>query len=542
MHFIRTLLSTHATCIAIVFLSPIEALCPTRQKGAWGWVSGRGQPSGQRTADGPPAHLTLNLSSNNPFRNRAASPNSIAPPSRSPFDDPPPRPTSRNPFLDPDYTYSTSNKLVTSPEKMSQPNQSPTAEELFGSLDIKDGASKKPQSKPNGGQSSSNRPSRGHPRGENIPPQGRGPSSSHRPTRSQEEALKERRMQSGPNESKRTGTSPQRRAEPRLRRNSDSSVMEKPITDEEKRQRDARQRDRERRHRDGKSRPRKLDIIDQLDATSIYGTGLFHHDGPFDACNPHRNRKGSRRAPMQAFAKDSANNTIGGAGPLNQRPDHKLFMGQEVHDASTMYGNRDPFKPKAHEMELFDPKQRGEYEHGEETLGLGSSTFLEGTPAARTAIVRNQEESAQEAAELGLGRKKSVVQRFKSIKRGPREYNEYGRVTSPDSYHSPRPSLPTVGIPSERGPFFEYDKTEDHINVKRKDSDAMSPLTPPKHGAGLERRATTDATMDSLAEAQAKQAGSGFLSRVKSLKGGRRQRPEPPAKDYVAGYTPSAAM
>ncbi len=80
-------------------------------------------------------------------------------------------------------------------------------------------------------------------------------------------------MQAGTNGSKPTGGSPQRRPEPRLRRNSDSSVMEKPVTDEERRIREMRQRDRERRHRDGKNRPRKLDIIDQLDATSIYGTG-----------------------------------------------------------------------------------------------------------------------------------------------------------------------------------------------------------------------------------------------------------------------------
>lgn len=246
---------------------------------------------------------------------------------------------------------------------------------------------------------------------------------------------------------------------------------------------------------------------------------------------------------MQAFAKDSANNTIGGAGPLNRRPDHKLFMGQEPHDASTMYaGRRDPNKPRTHEMELFDPKQRGEFEHGEETLGLGSSTFLEGTPAARTAIARNQEESAQEAAEIGLGRKKSVVQRFKSIKRGPRD-NEYGRVTSPEAYqsHSPRPSLPSAST-GERNPFFaEFDKTEERINVRRKDSDAMTPLTPPPaHGANLERRSTTDATMDGPAEGQPKQAGGGFLSRVKSLKGGRRQRPEPPVKDGAPGYPGTA--
>ncbi|KAI3327014.1 Pal1-domain-containing protein [Xylariaceae sp. AK1471] len=513
-----------------------------------GDLLGLGQPSSQSATNGPSAGLTLNLASNNPFRNRAASPNNISsPPPRSPFEDPPPRPTSKNPFLDPAFSSSTS-QLVTSPEKMAQAQpkgaRSPTAEELFDSLDINDDASKKPQSRPSGGQSSANRVPRGPPRGENVPPRGRGPPpGSHRPTRSQEEALKTRRVPVGSNGNKPTAGSPQRRAEPRLRRNSDSSVMEKPITEEEKRIREMRQRDRERRHRDGKTRPKKLDIIDQLDATSIYGTGLFHHDGPFDACNPHRNRKGSRRAPMQAFAKDSANNTIGGAGPLNRRPDHKLFLGQEPHDASTMYAA----KPRKDEMELFDPKQRGDFEYGEETLGLGSSTFLEGTPATQAAIVRNQNETAQEAAESGLGRKKSVVQRFKSIKRGPKDYGEFGRVTSPEAYYTPK--LPTGGLSTggsanERNPFFtEFDKTEEQITVKRKDSDAMTPLTPPPaHGSSLERRATTDATMDGPAEAQARQAGGGFLSRVRSLKGGRRQRPEPPAKDAPPPYTPGTAI
>lgn len=48
------------------------------------------------------------------------------------------------------------------------------------------------------------------------------------------------------------------------------------LVDEGKKERDARRRDRERKHREGKDpkKPsRKLDIIDQLDATSIFGTG-----------------------------------------------------------------------------------------------------------------------------------------------------------------------------------------------------------------------------------------------------------------------------
>jgi hypothetical protein len=48
------------------------------------------------------------------------------------------------------------------------------------------------------------------------------------------------------------------------------------MTEEERKQREMRRKERERRHREGrdkKSVNRKLDIIDQLDATGIFGTG-----------------------------------------------------------------------------------------------------------------------------------------------------------------------------------------------------------------------------------------------------------------------------
>lgn len=67
--------------------------------------------------------------------------------------------------------------------------------------------------------------------------------------------------------------------ERRVRRNSDSSLMErKPISEDERRRQERRRRERKMREaldKDGKPRKlsRKLDIIDQLDATSIYGTG-----------------------------------------------------------------------------------------------------------------------------------------------------------------------------------------------------------------------------------------------------------------------------
>lgn len=255
---------------------------------------------------------------------------------------------------------------------------------------------------------------------------------------------------------------------------------------------------------------------------------MFHHDGPFDACNPHRNRKGSRRAPMQAFAKDSANNSIGGSGPLNQRPDHKQFMGQEPHDVSNMFAVGGKIKEKngsKSEATFFDPKQTSEFVDGEETLGLGASTFLEGTPAAPAAIQRNQVETAQEAME-GLGRKKSVVQRFRSMKRPAREYGDAGRVASPGSgaYYTPR-----TGDASERNPFFaEFDNGEERISVKRTDSNPMSPVSPPLPGATLERRSTNDGASGPKSPEVRSPDGTGFLSRVRSLKGGRRQRPEPP--------------
>ena len=40
-----------------------------------------------------------------------------------------------------------------------------------------------------------------------------------------------------------------------------------------------------------------LDSIDKLDITGMYGQGSFHHDGPFDACRPHRNKRTSRGRP-----------------------------------------------------------------------------------------------------------------------------------------------------------------------------------------------------------------------------------------------------
>ena len=103
------------------------------------------------------------------------------------------------------------------------------------------------------------------------------PGPNHRPSQSQEEALRARKPQGGEPRRPPGGSSesPHKRPERRPRRNSDSSLLidiEKPLTEEEKKARDARRRERERRHRP--SRPnRKVDLIDQLDMTGIHGVG-----------------------------------------------------------------------------------------------------------------------------------------------------------------------------------------------------------------------------------------------------------------------------
>lgn len=142
-------------------------------------------------------------------------------------------------------------------------------------------------------------------RGENVPPGAR-----HRPTRSQEEAMRARRLAGGqakppppsaeldifadPTEP----TSSRRPDGRRMRRNSDSSVVDRKSLDpeeEKKKQEKRRQERKERREREGRDpktgKPnRKLDIIDKLDVTSIYGTGCEYAPCP-EICYRNANRE-----------------------------------------------------------------------------------------------------------------------------------------------------------------------------------------------------------------------------------------------------------
>ncbi|KAH0601274.1 hypothetical protein MHUMG1_00146 [Metarhizium humberi] len=527
----------------------------------------------------PSPGLSINLSSNNPFRNRAASPASLdaafATSTNSPFDDPTPiqRPVSRNPFLD------QSQQPLKSPGGISNKSEhkSLSAEDIFDSLTLDDTMQNDKLPPPLIAQ---RRPSDQVPAAR--PGESQQPGDKHRLAKSQEEAMRARKPGPGPGPAPNPATSrsPQRKPVRRPRRNSDSSVMDfnaQPITAEEmKIIEEHRMRDRQRREkaarekasrdkeslegreprdkeREGKGRSksgrpsRRMDIIDQLDATSIYGTGLFHHDGPFDALNPHRNKHSSRRAPMQAFPKDSLNNSLGGAGPLNRNPDHATFLGHGTDEAFRDYSGSTKNKNgynypggSSAEPAIFDPIARGSLVHGDESYGLGTSTFLEGTPAARSAIVRRQAEQQQEIVDNGLQRKKSLAQRIRHINNKPRDFSS-GRMTNPDAVSTKRSPDGTAfasSVGSEPNPFFaEFGKGEESISVRPRGG-AKSPASPPAiprrlSGSALERRATADAMMPGEDSPPAKPTG--IIGRMKSLKGGRRPKNNTDTSTQLAG-------
>ncbi|EKG17408.1 Pal1 cell morphology [Macrophomina phaseolina MS6] len=346
--------------------------------------------------------------------------------------------------------------------------------------------------------------------------------------------------------------SPDRSENRRPRRNSESSIMDKHSMEEERRRRERRHRERKEREsgrtKDGKVRkPRGLDIIDKLDVSGIYGPSMFHHDGPFDACNPHRNRKADGRAPMQAFPEGSANNAMGGSGPVNAKMNLDQFHGRGAEgfsdfSAATARPEIDHVpKPSAGTTGWYNPKADIEAIHGDESNGLGTSTFLEGAPASRKDMQRRDSENDNMAlGGGGLARKKSLAQRIRGISQPRRDYG--GRVVSPDAQYEYRDRRPPPPPPNgqasplgpqsaggkskiyERNPFFDdyddYDKKGASVRTsEQKVGRARAPSSPGR--PNLERSFTGESP------AAEEPRPSGFLTRMKSLKGGKRAPPRP---------------
>ena len=116
-------------------------------------------------------------------------------------------------------------------------------------------------------------------RPENMPPRSNQlPPTSHRPSVSEEDRRRQQRAPR-PNGGLDIFADPSdkpRLRERRPRRNSESSVRDrnaKPNETEEEKQRRERRAAREKRHGKPQSTQRRLDLIDKLDVTSIYGTG-----------------------------------------------------------------------------------------------------------------------------------------------------------------------------------------------------------------------------------------------------------------------------
>jgi hypothetical protein len=247
---------------------------------------------------------------------------------------------------------------------------------------------------------------------------------------------------------------------------------------------------------------------------------------------------------MQAFPKDSLNNVLGGGGPVNSRPDHRTFLGNNDEEAFKDYSGGSILtssglrsKQKA-EANVQNAATTLEPIHGEESLGLGTSTFLEGAPASRTAMQRRESETDPVGG--GLGRKKSLAQKIRGINANRRDYGPSGRVTSPDGIYSASAVSPPARTPGgsklpEKNPFFnDYlsgdDSKKDDITSADPTKGARLPGSPGRPGERLERRATADDAPDP----EPKVSGS-FLSRVKSLKGGPRKprdgKPQPQLSD-----------
>lgn len=234
---------------------------------------------------------------------------------------------------------------------------------------------------------------------------------------------------------------------------------------------------------------------------------------------------------MQAFPKDSINMQLGGSGPLNKKlnVDQYHGMGQEAHvdynEAAVGDDYSDYYRrPQVDRSTSFNPTARIEPVHGSETIGLGTSTFLEGAPASKAAIQRreSENEAAQLANASGLSRTKSLAQRIKAVRP---KISESGRVISPEPVGTPNSPLGTgKSEQNNPNPFFkDYDKdyekkgTQIAFAEEQQIGRARAPSSP-RHGPGLERKLTADSVGD-----EAKK-GASFLSRVKSLKGRTRPR------------------
>lgn len=210
---------------------------------------------------------------------------------------------------------------------------------------------------------------------------------------------------------------------------------------------------------------------------------------------------------------------LGGAGPNNSNIDLNLFHGrmeEGYNDFATSGLQRSG-------TVNFDPRQRVEPIHGTESYGLGTSTFLDGTPASRAAIARRQSENEQQIVQGGgLQRKKSLAQRLRG-KSGT------GRVVSPGESGLPSPgavgsSHSTSSRGHEKDPFFqEYDEDGEKKASRIQESHLEAGNGRVRSSSSPKQSTERKSSERGYDESKLSVGGGGFLNRMKSL---RKPRPE----------------
>lgn len=256
---------------------------------------------------------------------------------------------------------------------------------------------------------------------------------------------------------------------------------------------------------------------------------------------------------------------IGGSGPVNKKLDMDRIRGtgpEGFSDFATVGLNNEQGPSQARKRFSFekdrpvmgyDPFSRADPVHGEESIGLGTSTFLEGTIASKKDIQRH--ESEQDANPYGnnavggnaggLARKKSLAQRIRGMSQPRRPLDGFqkdpgspdspprkGTITSPTVRSAAGPQSAGGRIGASHGdsnPFFNdyddaYEKKGASIKVKEEENGIKEKPSSPTI---LERRVTADGDVtasngDGLTRTTTNgtsSGGGGFLGRMKSLKG-----------------------
>nr|POE88218.1 protein pal1 [Quercus suber] len=248
---------------------------------------------------------------------------------------------------------------------------------------------------------------------------------------------------------------------------------------------------------------------------------------------------------MQAFPEGSANMALGGSGPVRSHLDLDTFHGRGEEAFTGFAATR-----KANTSNIINPTDRTEQVHGDETYGLGTSTFLDGAPAPRSAMQRrgSEDPDVNGGSGGGISRKKSIAQRFRGIS-NPRRFNA-GEPRSPDgssgggggggairSDSPPQYQTASAGGLSRAGytkenevnPFdtdysAAFDKKGTQIRIAEQEHPAN--IGRPRAPSGAKPAALDLRPTSKDDEPGPSNSGGGFLNRMKSLKGGRRTRPD----------------